>query len=89
MPPTNEELASLVRDHDRWLWAAKGACTLALLFMGLVVYVFNDVRAELRRKIDADIIEQHMLKIDRHLEYLDSRFDQLRNMIPNERRGGQ
>jgi hypothetical protein len=84
------ELESLVRDHDRWLWAAKGAIALSFLFIGLIVYVFNDVRSELRRKIDIEVAAERFDRISTHMEYLNARVDRLRDMLsaPPEHRNG-
>jgi len=76
------EIESLVLDHDRWIWAAKGAVALSILFAGLIVYVFNDVRSELRRKIDVAVVDERIDRLTRHLDFLDSRFDRLRDMLP-------
>jgi hypothetical protein len=75
------ELESLVRDHDRWLWAAKGAIALSFLFIGLIVYVFNDVRSELRRKLDIEVAAERFDRIHAHMEYLDARVDRLRDKL--------
>jgi hypothetical protein len=77
-----------VRDHDHWIWAAKGALALTLLFIGLVVYVFQDVRQELRRKMDIEVVQQHLDNLDHHLEVLDARIERLRDMVPGQRREG-
>jgi hypothetical protein len=78
-------LEALVRDHDRWIWAAKGALALTFLFIGLVVYVFNDVRAELRRKADETVITQQINDINQHISYLVGRLERLRDMVPAPR----
>jgi hypothetical protein len=82
------DIEALIRDHDRWIWAAKGAIALSLLFIGLIVYVFNDVRAELRRKIDAEVAAERFDRISTHMEYLNARVDRLRDMLvaPSEHR---
>jgi hypothetical protein len=84
------ELESLVRDHDRWLWAAKGAIALSFLFIGLIVYVFNDVRSELRRKLDTEVAAERFDRITTQIEYLNTRVDRLRDMVaaPPEHRNG-
>lgn len=91
MDPEQEltALKALVQDHDRWLWAAKGACALALLFMGLIVYVFSDVRQELRTKISVEAGEERMVRMERRLDYIDARLERLRDMMPDpSERGG-
>jgi hypothetical protein len=78
-----------IREHDHWIWAAKGALALTVVFIGLIVYVFNDVREELRRKVDAGIMSQQIEAMDRHLSYIDGRLERLRDMLPapQEHRG--
>ena len=72
----------VVRQHDHVIWAAKGGIALTVLFIGLIVYVFLDLRQELRRKIDIEVVSQHLENIDRHLEVLDQRVERLRDMMP-------